>query len=104
MQALPWSWRTVVEDGRHRFEVDVPAGERRRAARAWRFRRLHAKSLFLLRILRNALIFEGGVDYVLWKIERHSGVVIDQAWRKKRYRLLALGAEAWRLYRARAFR
>ena len=104
MQALPWSWRTVVEDGRRRFEVDVPEAVRRRAARAWRFRRLQAKWLFLLRILRNALIFEGGVDYVLWKIERHSGVVVDQAWRKKRYRWLALGAEAWRLYRARAFR
>jgi hypothetical protein len=70
----------------------------------WRRRRLHAKALFLLRILRNAVIFEGGVDYVLWKIQRHSGVSIDQAWRQKRHPLLALGAEAWRLYRARAFR
>ena len=55
-------------------------------------------------MLRNGLIFEGGVDYVLWKIERHSGVAIDQAWRRRRYPLLALGQEAWRLYRARAFR
>ena len=55
--------------------------QRRRPLRAWRLRRLQAKGLFLLRILRNALIFEGGVDYVLWKIQRHSGVAIDQAWR-----------------------
>ncbi len=102
--ALPWTSRIVTEEGRLSFRVDVPPGERRRAARLWRLRRLHAKSRFLLRILRNALIFEGGVDYVLWKIQRQSGVMIDHSWRQKRHPWLALGAEAWRLYRARAFR
>lgn len=102
--ALPWPSTAAVEEGRLRFRVDVAPRARRHAARAWRLRRLHAKGLFLLRILRNALIFEGGVDYALWKIQRHSGVAIDQAWRQQRHPLLALGAEAWRLYRARAFR
>jgi len=101
---LPWAAAGEVADGRRRFRVDVPAPERRRAARAWRLRRRQAKALFLLRIMRNALIFEGGVDYVLWKIQRHSGVAVDQGWRRRRWRWLALGAEAWRLYRARAFR
>jgi hypothetical protein len=100
LPALPWTSR-VVADG---FEVDVPAAERARARRAWRRTRRAAKARFLLRILRNGLIFEGGVDYVLWKIERHSGVAIDHAWRERRHPMLALGAEAWRLYRARAFR
>ena len=104
LDALPWRWRALVNDDRRCFAVDVPAAERRRAARAWRVGRLGAKARFLLRLARNALIFEGGVDYVLWKIERHSGVPIDQTWRRKRPRWLALGAEAWRLYRARAFR
>ena len=35
---------------------------------------------------------------MLWKIQRHSGVDIDHTWRERRYPLLALGAEAWRLY------
>jgi hypothetical protein len=103
--ALPWPVKQLAsDDGPLRFRVDVPVAARRQALRAWRFRRLQAKALFLLRIARNALIFEGGVDYVLWKIQRHSGVAIDHAWREKRHPLLALGAEAWRLYRARAFR
>jgi hypothetical protein len=101
---LPWAATTVAEADGLRFQVDLPMRERRRALGVWRRRRLRAKALFLLRILRNAVIFEGGVDYVLWKIQRHSGVSIDQAWRQKRHPLLALGAEAWRLYRARAFR
>jgi hypothetical protein len=104
LPALPWPATEAAGAAGRTFRVDVPPRERRRAAWAWRLRRPHAKALFLLRILRNALTFEGGVDYVLWKIQRHSGVAIDQGWREKRHPLLALGAEAWRLYRARAFR
>ena len=104
LPALPWAATTMTGSDGLRFQVELPGRERRRAVRAWRVRRLQAKGLFLLRILRNALIFEGGVDYVLWKIQRHSGVAIDRSWRQKRHPLLALGAEAWRLYRARAFR
>lgn len=100
LPSLPW--RVAVEAGA--FAVALSPGERRRALRAWRVRRLYAKVLFFLRILRNGLIFEGGVDYVLWKIQRHSGVAITTDWRQRRHPLLALGAEAWRLYRAGAFR
>jgi hypothetical protein len=67
-------------------------------------RRVHGKVWFLLRMFRNALTFDGGVDYVLWKIQRHSGVAVDPTWREQRHPLVALGAQAWRLYRAGAFR
>ena len=96
---------TVAMDGdTRRYEVRVSAGSRRRALMLWRLRRLHSKVRFLMRLLRNGLIFEGGVDYVLWKIQRHSGIQTDREWRSKRRPLLALGAEAWRLYKAGAFR
>lgn len=101
---LPWPSTRTDADGRETFRVEIPDAERRRAARVWGRRRVQAKSLFLLRILRNAFIFEGGVDYALWKIQRHSGVAVDGDWRRKRHPWLALGAEAWRLYRTRAFR
>lgn len=104
LATLPWSVVRATRDGRAIYRVALPVPARMQATRRWRHRRLKAKSLFLLRILRNALIFEGGVDYALWKIQRHSGVVTDTAWREKRHPWLALGAEAWRLYRARAFR
>jgi hypothetical protein len=65
---------------------------------------VHGSILFVLRILRNGLIFEGGVDYVMWKIERHSGVKVDRSWRERRFPLLGLGAELWRLYRRGAIR
>jgi len=104
LATLPWAVARETREGRTTYRVALPVPARRQATRAWRHRRLKAKSLFLLRILRNGLIFEGGVDYVLWKIQRHSGVATDPTWREKRHPWLALGAEAWRLYRARAFR
>ena len=100
LRDLPWA--VVAEGGT--YAVAMPAPLRGRAAAAWRTQRVAAKFRFLLRILRNGLIFDGGVDYVLWKIQRHSGVAVDVHWRERRYPLLALGAEAWRLYRAGAFR
>jgi len=76
---------------------------RGRVAVTWWLRRLQGKSLSLLRVLRNGLIFEGGIDYVLWKVARHSGVEVDTGWRQKPWRWLVLLRELWRLYRSRAF-
>jgi hypothetical protein len=103
LAALGHPVETDAETHDLRCTVELPAAARRRARGLWRIRHVHGKTLFLLRILRNALIFEGGVDYVLWKIQRHSGVEVDRTWRQRRYPLLALGAQAWRLYRAGAF-
>jgi hypothetical protein len=93
----------TVADELH-WTASVPNWRRRIAPWTWRLRRLHGSTLFVLRILRNALIFEGGVDYVIWKIERHSGVEVDRSGRNRRFRLLGLGAELWRLYRRGAIR
>ena len=101
---LPWSVSVEDVSGETWWTAKLPAWQRRLAPWVWRLRRVHGKTLFLLRIVRNALIFEGGVDYVIWKIERHSGVKVDPSWRKKRFRLFGLGAELLRLYRRGAIR
>lgn len=84
-------------------EVAIPSRERRNASLWWFLRRVQGKVLSLTRILKSALTFEGGVDYLLWKIERHTGAKVDPTWREKRYRLLALAGVFWRLYRRGAF-
>lgn len=80
---------------------EVPSRMRVRAT--WLLRRLQGKVLSLLRVLRNGLTFEGGIDYVLWKVARHSGVEVDTEWRQRRFRWLALLGQFWRLYRGGAF-
>lgn len=104
LAALPYPVTMGDERDPYAITITFPARKRRTARIVWALRRAHGKSLFLARMLRNALIFEGAVDYALWKIQRHSGIQTASAWREHRYPLLALGAHAWRLYRAGAFR
>jgi predicted nucleotidyltransferase len=104
LATLPYPVVTSDASDSRAITVDLPGWRHHGARLGWRLRQVHGKARFLLRILRNALIFEGGVDYVLWKIQRHSGIETASTWREHRYPLLALGAHAWRLYRAGAFR
>lgn len=98
---LPFTAVAEVVDGTTWITARVPSA---RAAALWRIRALYGKLLSLLRILKSALTQEGSVDYAIWKVERHSGLKIDPAWRQKRHPLLALGEEVWRMYRKGAFR
>jgi hypothetical protein len=75
------------------------------AARAtWRGRRRLGKTLNLLRIVKGTFTFDGGLDYALWKIRRHSGITVPVTDWQRRHPLLAAPSLAWRLYRMGAFR
>lgn len=77
---------------------------RRLNGAAWRVRTLQGKLLSALRLLKGLLTFKGGVDYILWKIERHSGVRVEVGPNLKRLPPLAVVVIFWRLYRRDAFR
>jgi hypothetical protein len=70
----------------------------------WRSRRLRGKIVNLLRLIKAAFTFEGGVEYVLWKVQRHSGVSIPVSEWQKRHPILSAPILAWKLYRRGAFR
>lgn len=71
---------------------------------AWRRRRWIGKSLNYLRLVKAAFTFDGAVDYVMWKVRRHSGVVMPVSDWQRRHPLLAAPGLAWKLYRRGAFR
>jgi hypothetical protein len=51
---------------------------------SWRRRRVAGKGLSVLRLLKAGFTFEGGADYVAWKIARHSGQAIDvKPWQRR---------------------
>lgn len=90
-------------------ETDLYASEattalRRRAAAAWWLRRAQGKFLSAARIIKAALTFEDPLDYLLWKIERHSGVHVEPTPRQRRYPLIFAWGLLWQLYRKGAFR
>jgi hypothetical protein len=92
----------TTPDGRWR--AALPQSARRRGRVAWRIRRVTGKLLALARILKAAATFEGGFDYIIWKLERHSGRTIDVPDRVRRRPALHMWAFFWQLYRAGVFR
>jgi hypothetical protein len=73
-------------------------------AAAWRRMRRTSKLLNLARLMKATFTFDGALDYVLWKVKRHSGVVLPVTDWQRRHPLLSAPVLAWRLYRLGAFR
>jgi hypothetical protein len=66
---------------------------------SWRVRRGQGRVLTVLRLMKSAFTFENGVDYALWKLERHTGVALELTPRQRRYPLLFGWSALWRLLR-----
>lgn len=69
------------------------------ARAGWRLRRALGKALSVARLAKAAFTFEGGADYLAWKIERHTGVTVTPTPWQRRHPILALPWLVWRLKR-----
>jgi hypothetical protein len=99
--ALEQGWKPVA-GGRHRNPST--RGQRASSACSWAARRVQGKALSVLRLLKASFTFDGGLPYLAWKIERHSGVKIEITPFMRRFpRLGAIGA-LWRTWRRAGFR
>ncbi len=74
-------------------------GERHSSERRWSRRQRLGRPLNILRLLKAAFTFDGAMDYVAWKIERHSGVRIEVSPWQRRFPLLAAPRLYWQLRR-----
>ncbi len=81
-----------------------PTGGRLWARCKWAVRRPWGKVLSVARLVKAAFTFEDGGTYILWKIERHSGVGVTPTPWQRRHPVLASTVLAWRLYRRGAFK
>jgi len=104
LKAAGLAVETIHADGAARFRLLISNRERQLNSLAWRLRRIQGKGLSALRLLKALLTFENGVDYILWKIERHSGIRIETSPTLRRFPPLAIGVTLWRLFRKGAFR
>jgi hypothetical protein len=77
----------------------LDARQRRKARRSWALRARLGRPLNILRLLKAAFTFEGAMDYVVWKIERHRGVRIEVSPWQRRFPLLAAPGLYWQLRR-----
>ena len=70
----------------------------------WIIRKIQGKILSIFRLMKAAFTFQGGADYIIWKIERHSGVKVELTPAQRRHPIWAGLTTFWRLYRQGAFR
>jgi hypothetical protein len=71
---------------------------------SWKARQRNGKALTVARLAKASLTFAGGVDYLAWKISRHSGVPIEIKPWQRRWPLLAAVTLLPRLLRRGAIR
>lgn len=78
---------------------------RRAAGRVgWALRIAQGKLLSVARLLKALFTFSGGLDYIAWKLERHSGVAVEIPDKVRRYPLIFIWGLFWKLYRRGVFR
>ena len=71
---------------------------------SWRRRRLEGKALSVARLAKATATFDGGVDYIAWKINRHAGSDIQIKPWQRRWPLLAAISLLPRLLKSGAVR
>lgn len=74
------------------------------AQRRWALRRIEGKAVSLARLAKASFTFDGGIDYLAWKIGRHSGVEIEVTPWQRRHPVLAGLTMFWKLRWKGAFR
>ncbi|MCB1706798.1 MAG: hypothetical protein KDI17_18185 [Halioglobus sp.] len=101
---LGYGFTLAERDGEWRYHCRVSPLQRRVAALAWGLRRAQGKLLSIARVVKGLFTFEGGLDYIAWKLQRHSGEEIQIPDKVRRAPLIHLWAFFWGLYRRGIFK
>ena len=104
MNTLPYPVAAIAGTDPIQYRARIPDSARWISRFTWGLRSWQGKLLSVLRLVKALTTFEGGVDYILWKINRHSGVTVDVEPHLRRHPLLAMWVLSWRLYRRGGFR
>jgi hypothetical protein len=95
----PYLVNKISNLGTPLYSATIPNSVRLISRMTWPLRIVQGKLLSVLRLVKGTLTFDGGVDYILWKIKRHSGVTLEASPFLKRHPVLAMCVLSFRLYR-----
>lgn len=105
---------TIIEMQRATFEQrtewvreavpELAPGTSHKALRLRGLRTRLSKFIHLIRLMKASFTYAGGVDYILWKIARHSGVQVQATDFQRRHPLIAGWSLLWKLWRKKGFR
>ena len=92
------------QNGQWLYRSRIVGPKRYLAKVSWLFRRGLGKLLSIARLVKALFTFEGGLDYIAWKLERHSGQEIVIPEKVRRAPLLYMWSFFWGLYRRGIFK
>ncbi|MDA9865276.1 hypothetical protein N9C96_01230 [bacterium] len=87
----PTEWATS-QDGRKSFQ------------RVWQRKKFYGKLYNISRLVKAAFTFDQKVEYIQWKVERHTGRPLELTEFQKRHPLIAAPGVLWKLWREGAIR
>ncbi len=99
LECMPFEVRRIEDGDSVSYEAMIPWRTRFASRLAWIIRKVLGKTLNVLRLLKGLFTFQGGMDYIIWKIERHSGIRLEMPARLEQYPWLARVVMLWKLYR-----
>jgi hypothetical protein len=102
--SLDIDFRTYEVQGELCYRSGAGFLQRGRCHLAWASRRVQGKLMSISRLVKALFTFEGGLDYIAWKLERHSGEEIIIPDRVRRWPLVFLWGFFWGLYRRGIFK
>ncbi len=102
--SLAFPFAVYDENNELHYRSKIPAVRRRSANIVWSARRLQGKLLSVLRLIKALFTFESGLDYVAWKLQRHTGANIVIPDKVRRYPLIFMWGFCWTLYRRGLFK
>jgi hypothetical protein len=86
------------------YHATVSVRARRVARVLWALRRVQGKTLSVARLIKGLFTFQGGLDYIAWKLTRHSGQQVTIPDKVRRRPLVHIWGLFWQLYRRGVFR
>lgn len=86
------------------YQHRTTPGKRGRAHLFWGLLRWRNKTISVLRLAKATATFDDPLDYILWKIARHSGIRVEASERQRRYPLVFAWGLLWQIYRRGGFR
>lgn len=92
------------QGGDKQYRNECSRSSRKLSSFSWWLRRVQGKLLSVLRLIKAAVTFNEPLEYLLWKIKRHTGIYIEPTQRQLKHPLIFAWPLLWKLYRQGAFR
>jgi len=97
-------YQVILQDPPGALVFKIPCPVRLKSKLAWKIRKIQGKMLSFLRLSKAFFTFDGGLDYLAWKIERHSGLKVEIKAKDRKHPFLTAVLMSIRLFRRGAFK